>query len=115
MDDRLEILKSLLEFAKPIEEITESLSDHAWDSDEFLITLELEHIRNVLDRFLSRDLDKKQIETWANAIECRDDIGFDRKSSTVLRDLIHELANPLLTQKLTVDRAEEIIRCIGVE
>jgi len=107
IEKRVEILNWLLNFDKPIEEINKMLSEFPWDSKE-LVILEPTHINKVLSSYLSKNISEEDVEQWASAIECRDDIGFFNDDKTLL-NLIHELANPYLTQPLTPDLAKSLL------
>jgi len=109
MDDRTNALKSLLNLKNPIEEIIDCLAKFDWDSDE-LIVLEVRHVKKILDRYLYGEFSEATVEAWANAVECRDDIGLSEENENLLGELVHELANPVLTQKLTHERAKALIR-----
>jgi len=109
MDERTDTLKALLSLNKPIEDITATLSKFDWDSEE-LVVVEIDHIRQVLKRYISGELNEAIIENWANAIECRDDVGISEEAEDLIEELIHELANPDLTQKLTPERAQALVR-----
>jgi hypothetical protein len=50
----------------------------------------------MLERFLSGDLTSGDLERWANAIEGREDIGLDADAADALKEVIFELANPLI-------------------
>ena len=108
MNKRIKILNWLLNFDKPIEEINKMLSEFPWDSEE-LVILELDHFNKVLSSYLSKRISKEDVEQWASAIECRDDIGFFNDDNKTLLNLIHELANPYLTQPLTPDLARSFL------
>ena len=54
------------------------------------------HLLSVLRRFETGEIGAAEVEEWANAIEIRDDIGFEAESDDVVRDVIHVLANPEL-------------------
>lgn len=100
---RREALRDLALFASPLHSVRHSLSDFTWDSDE-LSMLDKQHVLQVLRRFETGELTDKDVEAWANAIEMRDDIGYDRE--TAVWDVLHELANPTLTEQLTRERAD---------
>ena len=65
---------------------------------------------DTVNRFLAGRTSAIEVENWANAIEGRDDIGFEPANEQLLRELVHELANPLLTQPLTRERAIELLK-----
>jgi hypothetical protein len=98
-------LEELLQFSRPIAGVVSDLSAFGWDSDEELVTLEPSHISAVLNRFLSGEISVADVEDWANAIECREDIGLIQESPVA--DALDELANPLLTRPLTRQSAAE--------
>jgi hypothetical protein len=105
--DRLELrreaLRDLVLLASPVANAQHSLTDFAWDSDELLM-LDKQHVLAVLRRFETDELVAAEVEAWANAIEMRDDIGYDRE--TAVWDVLYELANPTLTEPLTRERAD---------
>ena len=101
---RLSSLNELINFTKPVSVATNELSAYEWDIDRPLVKLKVEHLTRVLAQYLSGALSAAQIQTWANAIEGREDIEFDPSSSVGLA--IHELANPLLTQPLSLQSAQ---------
>jgi hypothetical protein len=106
-NDRLELrreaLRDLALFASPLPSIQHSLSDFTWDSQE-LSMLDKQHVLQVLRRFDAGELAGKDVEAWANTIEIRDDIGYDRE--TAIWDVLYELSNPTLTEPLTRERAD---------
>ena len=110
MQERKKTLEALISFARPIGQIKASLSALAWDSEEELVSLTCDHLRSVLERYLDGNVNEEEIESWANAIEGRDDIGFEPQKAKILRDILHELANPLLTQRLQPKRAQELVK-----
>lgn len=113
MAQRQELLDKLLAFERPIEEIESSLAQFPWDSQKELSFLSLSHISNVLRRYVQGTAKASEVESWANAIEGRDDIGFDSGDKPLIRELLHELANPILAEPLTSKRATELLQRIG--
>ncbi|NGX39880.1 MAG: hypothetical protein KR126chlam1_01217 [Chlamydiae bacterium] len=108
-ETRTIILLSLVNFDKPIEEINEKLSHFKWETDDYLI-LEAGHLKSVLLRYISNQLAEKEVETWANTIESREDIEFSPKNEKQIKDVINKLANPFLEGPLTKKHAYEILR-----
>jgi hypothetical protein len=101
------ILSGLVEFTRPLDELLIELKRLEWDSEAPLVTLKVKHLVSTLRRYLAGQLSCKDVEIWANAIEMRDDIGYE--PDTIAGQLLHELANPLLTVPLTPERAEELL------
>ena len=112
MDERTKSLESLLTLNQPLDEIRSALASFPWDSESELVTLSLAHVGSVLARYLRNNLSEKDLEDWANALELREDIGFEPPTENVLKEIIHELANPSLTQPLTRQRALELKKAI---
>ncbi|MBC6420899.1 MAG: hypothetical protein GDA43_13880 [Hormoscilla sp. SP5CHS1] len=48
-----------------------------------------------------------EVENWANAIECREDLAWEKEFSARVSALIQELPNPLLTRPRSEDTARE--------
>ena len=102
--DRVAVLQALINFHTPLSFALDQLREHPFDSDVELAEVRSHHVATALKLFLSRELNASQIEIWANAIEMRDDISIESKLE--VREAMHELANPLLTQPLTLLRAQ---------
>ena len=105
MQERQKLLQSLLNYTSEPVAVQQALQAFPWDVDEALIELRPNHITSVLARYLNQELNAEQIEDWANAIESRDDIDM----SDALIEVIHQLANPILTTPLTKEEAERLI------
>ena len=75
---RQQLLRSLVELERPLAEIVHELSRLGWDSDRDLVTLERRHVLRILERFREGELPAEQVEAWANAVEAREDIAFER-------------------------------------
>ena len=112
--ERKRALEALLGFEQPLEQVKGVLSTLPWDAHVELVTLSIRHVAKVLDQFLAGRATPEQVESWANAIEGRDDIGLEATNEAPLREFIHELANPLLTQPLTRQSASELLKRIDM-
>lgn len=88
------------------------LDHHEWDCEKPLTTLELHHIANALSLYMRDNISDADLEFWANAIECREDIEYDPIHSELIGNIIYELANPILTTPITKDMASKLLtRC----
>jgi len=105
--DRVGLLAELLGYERPIGDVLADLAPYGWDSDETLADLKDSHVRHVLARYLQTGFSTTQVEEWANAIECREDIGYEPNSPE--GDVIFELANPDMTAQLNPARAEQLL------
>lgn len=109
ISDRAQILRSALELDRPLANVLSELAQLPWDSELAPVTLEPAHVIGILNRFKSGSLNAQDVETWANAIEGRDDIAFPPESSVALKEAIFELANPDLQGALTAETADRWI------
>lgn len=111
--ERAEALKRLLNFEGKPSEIVRSLGLFGWDSEDELVILSRGHIASVLQRYLNSKLASVEVEDWANAIEGREDIGYEKGCEELLNETIFQLANPVLAKELDDDFANELIRLLG--
>lgn len=95
-----------------MDQLTHTLQHFPWDSPTELVILTPDHIRHVVARYLTGELNEQQLEDWANAIEGREDIGFLPSSEVVLQDAVFQLANPLLTQPITHKSMEQLLKTL---
>jgi hypothetical protein len=96
-------LQDLVLFTSPIASVQHALRDFSQNSSGVWM-LDKQHVLSILRRFEQDDIAAADVEAWANAIELRDDIDYDR--TTAVWDVLHELANPMLTEPLTRERAD---------
>ena len=106
---RLSMVRELLEFKKPLVDILKALSQFPWDYDRVGVEISRNHLANVLTLYLRDQLSAEQVEDWANSIEGRDDVDFGNDPESIKKDILYELANPLLTQQLDHDRAIQLL------
>ena len=109
---RRELVMLLVEARLPLGPVCEELAQYPWDADEPLVTLTATHLESVLHRYLHNDLTAADVCDWANAIEMRDDIGFQAADAASLSRAIALLANPDLDGALTPDRARALISSV---
>lgn len=100
MDARSRLLQDLVTLSRPRREVLDELSKYPWDSHAELVVVGPEHVGAVLAGYLAGTMSAEDVEGWANALEGRDDIGFEKASAHEIKEMIHALANPLLTERL---------------
>lgn len=105
MRSRRQILQELVAFSQPLEFIAKEISQLEWDYDGKPFIIKPIHIVNVLNRFLFGDLTAKEVEDWANMIECREDLEYEKYNPEQLDKIIYELANPSIEGQLTLQRS----------
>ena len=112
--NRLAIVRDLLELSKPLEEIIAQLVTLNCDYEGHGVELTRNHLAMALRRYLQGELSDADIESWANQIEGREDIQFETDSEQEIEDVLYELANPLLTEALSLTRAKALIEKLNL-
>lgn len=108
-NDRSVVIENLLNLSSPLDDLRQQLSSFDWDFEGVAVVLNRHHVMDVLSRYLSGELTAAIVEQWANLLEGREDISFDRMHEKWIADTIFELANPVLTARLDMTRARELI------
>jgi len=93
MNRRQQLLQALLTFDEPLNLIAQELAQFEWDHEGEPVLVAPLHIVSILNRFLSNQLNAKQVEEWANMIECREDLDYESENQKQLEQVIYELAN----------------------
>ena len=109
MNTRRDCLEALLRYERSPREIAAALKAFGWDAEDELVTLARGHVCGVLCRFTSDRLSAADVEHWANVVEGREDIGLETGYEALLLEVIFELANPLLHEPLTKERADRLL------
>lgn len=108
MEPRIKALKDLIHVREPIPKAVSNLRRFPWDSDAALVTLTGRDLLRILDGYLCGELSEVDVEEWAEAIEGRDDVGYEPELADTLRQVVFCLANPLLTTPLGPELAGEL-------
>lgn len=106
MRSRKDILNDLINLNGELNVLHKEISQYEWDIDEPLLIISKKALSSILKKSLEKKISKTDLENWANAIECRDDIDFEEE---YMQEIIFELANPTLNDALTDDRLKEMI------
>jgi Ca2+-binding EF-hand superfamily protein len=109
MRSRAELLKDLVLLQGNIESLEIGLSKFAWDSETPLYSISIDDFIFVLKRSLNDEIDFKTLIIWANVLECRDDLEFEKEE---LQEWVFELANPEINGKITKERLQEIVNIL---
>ena len=109
MMQRLKDLWDLIELKKRPEELRKILSKYEWDYDGKKVQLTKQHILNVLKRCVEGDVSLSDLEKWANLIECREDIDYERKNREKIISIIFRIANPEINGELSMKLIRNII------
>ncbi len=110
---RRALLADLVELRRAPNAAAAAIRTVQWDSDSELVTLSRVHVVGLLQRYLRGELTSSDLETWADAVEGRDDIGYEQDHGDVLRALVFETANPTLAEPITPSYAHGWITRLG--
>jgi hypothetical protein len=106
---RVTLLNQLINMSSSMELINKKLERSYWGMKEKLETLEKHHVLRTLQRFVDAEITLREIESWAQAIECCEDIGREEKYQKIMDEIIFEIANQGISTKLSKTRAKELI------
>lgn len=109
MMNRENYLNQLISMSRKVCDINNDLAQYPWDSVNEMIFIRKEHIYKALKKFLHNEINADELELWANAIEGRDDIGYEKCYADELRDIIFKLANPEIAGEATKERVKEYL------
>lgn len=107
--DRKIVLERLIRDPNAIAEIRDKLTNFKWDTDRPIVTLKMEDIISVMQKYICGSISDTKVENWANIIEGRDDIEYEIINEDDIRELIFFLANPTLTENLNIPLAQQIV------
>jgi hypothetical protein len=110
---RLEFLKDLVAFNKPVEILADGLSQLDWDYEGQPLAVTASQIRSILQRFLAGKFSAKDLEDWANLIECREDLEFEGNRHEAIENVIFCLANPRLQGEITPALCENLLNTLS--
>jgi hypothetical protein len=106
MNTRLEILKRLINLQGDVDGLVAELALFGWDSDHDLYTITKEDVARALVMCLNGVIDISTLIAWADAIECREDLGY---TDADLSEIISELASPEINGQITEQKLKEMI------
>lgn len=89
-----------------IQSLENDLSSFSWDSEIPLYSIGVEDFIYVLKKSLNDEIDFETLISWANVLECRDDLGFENEA---LQEFVFELANPEINGDITKERLQGIV------
>ena len=111
--NRFSVLKDLVSFSKPIDELSNMLSQLSWDYDGEPFIVNSIDVKSVLERFLDGRCTAKDLEDWANLIECREDLELEEHKFEELENVIDCLANPTLQGEITTASCKNLLASLS--
>jgi len=105
----MKVLSDLVSFSKPLNNISNELSELDWEYEGDAFIIRAIQIIEVLQRYISGEIKSMEIEEWANLIECREDIEFEKDKRNILENTIYQLANPVLEGDITPEICKKLL------
>src|SRR3954466_1896943 len=110
MQRRQQLLEQLVRDGPLTSAEASELRDFGWGSDVELVLLSRADLASRLERFTASELSARELHEWADSIESREDIGFEREHERMLKEFIFQLANPEIHEELTATVAEDWVK-----
>lgn len=100
---RIELVSNLVNLSGSVDNTLEQLFLYGWDFDGAPYLLKPENLLAVIQKFMNGEISSAELEKWANAVECREDIKYcDNQVKDTIGSIIHRLANPILMGDINV-------------
>lgn len=106
MRSRIDILKDLVLLQGNIVSLEKNLSEFAWDNEMPLYLISIDDFIHVLRKSINAEIGFETLISWANALECRDDLGFENEA---IQEILFELASPEINGEITKERLQDIV------
>jgi hypothetical protein len=106
MKSRKQILHEIFNLEGDIDNLQSEILKYPWDSKVPLLIVTKVNLANTIQKFIFSDTPFKEIENWANILECREDIQYEPEE---LIEYVYELANPFLIGEITKERLVRIV------
>ncbi|WP_184550716.1 hypothetical protein [Mucilaginibacter sp. FT3.2] len=97
MRNRIDIVRDIITYDRNFKNLDDELSQYPWDLPEPIIEITASDIIRILYKAITGKITFKELEDWANLIECRDDFSFQNEG---LEEIIFQLANPTLNNEI---------------
>jgi len=94
--NRIEVLKSLVTFSIPTTKLKNELNKLPWDSEDPLIVLKKDHLLQIIEKLRKNKITLSELIEWANLLEVREDIEYEKPYDTQINKIIFTIANPEL-------------------
>lgn len=93
---RTAALSDLIQFRRPVAEAIQQLGKFPWDCPTELVELGIADIIGAIKSHLRGTLGEQDLESWAEALAGRDDVGMTAGQAGILIDALFELSSPEL-------------------
>lgn len=93
---RIESLNDLIKFKRPVAAAIQQLANYPWDCAIELVELEIADVICAIESHFRGTLDEHDLESWAEALAGRDDVGMRAGQADILTEALFELSSPEL-------------------
>lgn len=93
-DERRYVLELLINFQRPLADLTKSVHELPWDCDEPLVRMSASHAIHAIQLVFSKEISPGELSQWADLIEMREDIEIEGEPAAPLREFVYETATP---------------------
>ena len=102
--DRAEALNQIVTFGPERKRAIAVLASYDYDSENELFEISQSVLINVLEKYLLDEITVEELENWANFVECRDDLNYEKFEAN-----IYSLANPYLVGEINKDKINQML------
>ncbi|NCP64796.1 MAG: hypothetical protein GW763_17875 [Paraglaciecola sp.] len=106
--DRSTALKQIVTFGPERELAISALVNFGYDSDEELFEISESVLIGVLKKYIADEVTSEELEEWANFIECREDLNYEK-----VEGYIYALANPILVGMIDKDKIKQMLKTLN--
>lgn len=110
--ERISAIEALLDGSDHLDGLIARIYEFGWDYEGRGAELGVKHLDRMLLRFINGEITSDIIVRWANAIEGREDIYFEKDQEEKIDSMVYELANPDLALALDRSRAQTLLRAL---
>jgi hypothetical protein len=114
-EERREAVRDLVELGRPLAEAISAVRQFSWDSEAELVQLTRAAAVRVLTAYLEGTIGSSECHRWAEAVEGRDDIGFEDGHHELLSSFLFELATPELFEPMSPAPAHKWIERLSLD
>lgn len=98
---RLRAVRRLVQMELSVEQAIEELRQFEWDFEGLPFLLTRTHLESAIMRYLNDEISSNQLEAWADALEMREDVSYDKNDKDWIEEVIRDFANPTLNGAIT--------------
>jgi hypothetical protein len=106
--DRSSALKQIVTFGPERDLAFSALVSFGYDSDDELFEISDSVLIGVLKKYIADEVTAEELEEWANFIECREDLNYEK-----VEGYIYALANPILVGTIDKDNIKQMLKSLS--